>query len=101
MACRSQTTWNSHACLPRARPRRVQKRSGWHGGVSHNIETPRTVHGTPTPDTDYRFNGWHGDEINVDSQACPPQTLPRPLQSLAHGGMPDVIIYMDAQAGVF
>ena len=85
MACRNQTTWNSHACLPRARPRRVQKRSGWHGGVSHNIESPRTVHGTPTPGRDSRFNGWHGDESNVDSQACPPRTLPRPLQSPAQG----------------
>ena len=85
MACRNQTTWNSHACLPRARPRRVQKRSGWHGGVGHNIESPRTVHGTPTPGRDSRFNGWHGDESNVDSQACPPRTFPRPLQSLAQG----------------
>ena len=65
--------------------RRVQKRSGRHGGVGHNIESPRTVHGTPTPGRDSRFNGWHGDESNVDSQACPPQTLPRPLQSLAQG----------------
>ena len=75
----------------------VQKRSGWHGGVGHNIESPRTVHGTPIPDRDSRFNGWHGDESNVDSQACPPRTLPRPLQSLAQGEE-ERHNYVDAQA---